>query len=61
MTTPTPFSGLKQQIIKLRNQTKKLAAHNSATRCEDCQKPIEDNDDANVCIQCGGYSVRLTR
>lgn len=26
--------------------------------CADCRKPIEDNDDAGVCIECGGRNRR---
>lgn len=28
--------------------------------CADCRKPIHMNDDAGVCIQCGGMNVRRT-
>jgi hypothetical protein len=26
-------------------------------RCFDCKRPIETNDDANVCIECGGRNA----
>lgn len=29
--------------------------------CPDCRQPIEWNDDAGVCIQCGGRNRRLKR
>ena len=29
-------------------------------RCYDCGHPVYANDDANVCIQCGGQSRRVT-
>lgn len=27
--------------------------------CHDCHKPIKSNDDANICIQCGGRNSRV--
>jgi hypothetical protein len=26
--------------------------------CHDCHRPIDNNDDANVCIDCGGRNTR---
>lgn len=28
--------------------------------CYDCKKPIEENDSAMVCIQCGGINRRIS-
>lgn len=32
-----------------------------AARCYDCGHKIERNDDALICIKCGGYNHRLPR
>jgi hypothetical protein len=27
--------------------------------CHDCHTPINSNDDANICIECGGRNIRV--
>lgn len=33
----------------------------SNSKCFDCRKPIHDDDDAMVCIQCGGMNRRIKK
>jgi len=43
----------------LREQLRRLPGHAHGARCWQCHDLIEDNDDAGVCIHCGGRNLRL--
>lgn len=40
-------------------ETQRLRNYLNSLKCADCRKSINDDDEARVCIQCGGRNTRI--